>query len=90
MTSVSQHDPGAPLSQARSQAIGVRVVRGEPSEEEIVALIAGLVTMSAATAEPEEQIRQRHRWQDPARTMAISSYTRAGSRGPDEWRWSVR
>lgn len=73
-----------------ADAVGVRVVRGAPSDDEVVALIAGLATMTAGVPEPEEVSRPRNRWRDPARTIGLSPIGRKGGRGPDEWRWSTR
>lgn len=68
---------------------GVKIVRGDPSEDEIVALIAGLAAMTPAP-EPDDVARARVRWRDPGRGLRMSPLGRKGGRGPDEWRWSLR
>jgi hypothetical protein len=59
----------------------LRVVRGEPSEEELAALTA-LVT-AAAGGDEEPGPPARGRWNDPAR-----SFPRAVLPGPGAWRSS--
>ncbi|SNT17243.1 Acyl-CoA carboxylase epsilon subunit [Micrococcales bacterium KH10] len=70
---------------------GMRILRGDPTEDEIVALIAGLAaTAPQPTPDPEEVSRPRERWRDPGRGLRMSPLGRKGGRGPDEWRWSLR
>jgi len=69
---------------------GVRIVKGSPTDSELVALIAGLATVAAQPPESEDQVRRRVRWRDPARQLGTSPLGRAGGRGDDEWRWSLR
>ncbi|SDQ87457.1 acyl-CoA carboxylase subunit epsilon [Thermostaphylospora chromogena] len=56
----------------------LRIVRGSPAPEEIVALAVALTTASAPAAPPAPP---RSRWSDPASRMR-----RPLSRGPDAWR----
>ncbi|GAA2245497.1 hypothetical protein GCM10010401_18630 [Rarobacter faecitabidus] len=68
---------------------GLRIVRGEPTDVEIVALIAGLA--AAVPAEEDDPLtRARERWRDPGRGLRMSPLGRQGGRGHDEWRWSLR
>jgi len=69
---------------------GVRIVKGSPTETEVVALIAGLASVAATLPETEDAVRRRVRWRDPARLLGMSPLGRAGGRGEDEWRWSLR
>ena len=70
----------------------VRVVRGEPDDTELAALVAGLVAGSGAhdhhTASGEAARReeaQRRRWREGAARLADPL-----APGPDAWRWSAR
>jgi hypothetical protein len=68
----------------------VHVVRGEPDDVELAALVAGLA--AAVGSEAEELAAPAHSaWTDRARAMR----TRIGPRtpiaaGPGAWRWSLR
>ena len=67
----------------------VHVVRGEPDDVELAALVAGLAAAGGTGA--EEPAAPRHSaWTDRARAMR----TRIGPRTPitpgaDTWRWSL-
>ena len=71
----------------------VRVVRGEPDDSELAALVAGLVAGAARGAnvgQGEDVPRQQeaaahHRWRDAVHRLAGEH-----ARGPDAWRWSRR
>jgi hypothetical protein len=58
----------------------LRVVRGEPTPEELAALVAVLATRSAAVA-PAPAVRSA--WADPARRLGRTSP------GPSAWRRSA-
>ena len=71
----------------------VRVIRGDPDDLELAALVAGL---SAGTVHPDDTgvtqtVRARaeaaagRRWRDAAVGLADSL-----TPGPDAWRWSAR
>jgi hypothetical protein len=60
---------------------GLRVVRGDPTAEELAALVTVLVTRSGETAEPA---RGRSAWNDPARLVR-----RPLGHGPGGWRSSA-
>jgi hypothetical protein len=58
----------------------LRIVRGDPSAEELAALTALLAAFGTADAvEPAPPVRGR--WNDPAHSMR-----RAGTAGPGGWR----
>jgi hypothetical protein len=59
-----------------------RVVRGEPTDEEVAALTA--VLLAAASSAPAAGPVQRDRWSDPARRMR-----RPLCPGPGAWRASA-
>ncbi|HEY7100554.1 MAG TPA: acyl-CoA carboxylase epsilon subunit [Mycobacteriales bacterium] len=60
----------------------LRVVRGEPTAEELAALVAVLAARSAAAPEPAR--RRRSAWADPARRLGL-----AHRAGPGAWRRSA-
>jgi len=60
----------------------LRVVRGQPDHDELVALVAGL---SGAAEDEEHEAAGPTRWAARARTRR-----RPGRPGPDAWRWSGR
>ncbi|MDD9207891.1 acyl-CoA carboxylase subunit epsilon [Georgenia sp. 10Sc9-8] len=62
----------------------VRVVRGEPDEIELAALVAGIVAHRAAT-DHEEAPRAADAWGDHGRLIGA-----AAAPGPGTWRWSAR
>lgn len=61
----------------------VRIVRGEPDEIELAALVAGLV--ATRTPDVEDIAVNQQRWTDPARRVRGAGPRR---QGPDAWRWS--
>ncbi|MDM7855725.1 acyl-CoA carboxylase epsilon subunit [Cellulomonas alba] len=65
----------------------VQVVRGEPDDVELAALVAGLVAASSAAGDEwVERPAERSAW--VARRHGVRP---AGWRtGPDAWRWSLR
>ena len=64
----------------------VRVVRGEPDDDELAALVAGLMA-SAAGPLPDPDPALPGGWADHARWLRGASDVR---RGADAWRWSLR
>lgn len=56
----------------------LRVVRGEPTAEELAVLVAVLTTRSAPPAPPA---RTRSAWSDPARRLRVPARV-----GPGAWR----
>jgi len=69
------------------RAAHVRVVRGEPDEVELAALVAGLAaTVSDPTDDPHGYA-PASAWTDRARTVRGTAPPRPG---PDTWRWSLR
>jgi hypothetical protein len=64
----------------------VRVVRGDPDDVELAALVAGL----AAVAVPDDAGPDgpRSAWTDRRRTVRGPAGSPAP--GPDAWRWSLR
>ena len=64
----------------------VQVVRGAPDDHELAALVAGLMSRSAA--EPEHHEPAAHSaWTDRRRGVRASATWAAGG---DSWRWSLR
>lgn len=69
----------------------VRVLRGEPDDVELAALVAGLAGAAAAghtVAEEDDAARERAgrlRWR-----TAANGLRQATSPGPDAWRWSTQ
>lgn len=69
----------------------VRVVRGEPDDVELAALVAGLA--ATAAAEPSEHVHApTSPADDAARRWRAGVQPAAGGPvpGPDAWRWSGR
>ena len=65
------------------QQPGLRVVKGDPSFEELAALVA-VVAARTSSPEPESAPKTRSRWGDPA--YAVRPVL---SPGPDGWRRSA-
>jgi hypothetical protein len=74
----------------------VRVVRGEPDDVEVAALVAGLAAVAAAS-EPDD-VAPVEEWTNRVRTMrgtgagatAKNFGGRSGRHNADAWRWSLR
>ncbi|GIG40350.1 acyl-CoA carboxylase epsilon subunit [Cellulomonas phragmiteti] len=69
----------------------VQVVRGAPDDDELAALVAGLVAAAAGRTPQDEDTdaparAARARWVAPGRLRGAH----VPSRGPDAWRWSLR
>ena len=60
----------------------LRVVRGEPTAEELAAVVAVLAARSAAA--PQPAWRPRSAWADPARRLGLTHRA-----GPGAWRRST-
>ncbi|WP_036965288.1 acyl-CoA carboxylase epsilon subunit [Promicromonospora kroppenstedtii] len=74
----------------------VRVVRGEPDDVEVAALVAGLAAVAAAGTEPEDAAPLEE-WTNRSRVLrgngaatAKNFGGRAGRHNADSWRWSLR
>lgn len=75
----------------------VRIVRGEPDELEVAALVAGLAAVAAASGLPDDAA-PIDEWTNRARTLrangdgvsARSFGGREGRHNADAWRWSLR
>lgn len=67
----------------RTDGPHVQVVRGAPDEDELAALVAGLV--ATATGEPE-YLQLADAWTDRRRTLDPRP---APTPGPETWRWSL-
>lgn len=63
----------------------VRVVRGDPDEVELAALVAGLFAAAAGLAADETEPAEQPPWSDHARRLGA-----APAPGPSAWRWSAR
>lgn len=69
----------------------VSVVRGEPDDVELAALVAGLAAGLAPVADHGQEPGEpadvaRARWRRAARPGAVA----AATPGPDAWKWSLR
>jgi hypothetical protein len=64
----------------------VHVVRGEPDDVELAALVAGLAAVRTTDDAGDEAPRSA--WTDRSRGMR--GPTTSPHRGPDTWRWSLR
>jgi hypothetical protein len=75
----------------------VRVVRGDPDEIEVAALVAGLAAVAAADGLPDDAA-PLDEWTNRARSVrgngagvtAKNFGGRAGRHNADAWRWSLR
>ena len=64
----------------------VQVVRGTPDDDELAALVAGLVAASAGS-DDHGPVPAASAWTDRVRVLRGSAPPRAGA---DAWRWSLR
>ena len=74
---------GTPASGTGDASPHLRVVRGTPDHDELVALVAGLA--AAVPAIDDDPAAPAAHWAAPSRTRRV-----LGGRGPDAWRWSAR
>ncbi|HLV05677.1 acyl-CoA carboxylase subunit epsilon [uncultured Georgenia sp.] len=66
-------------------AAALRVVRGEPDDVELAALVAGIVAARAAAGDdPAPPSGRSAPWSDHARRRGLRP-----APGPDSWRWSL-
>ncbi|WP_291379171.1 acyl-CoA carboxylase subunit epsilon [Demequina sp.] len=70
-------------------AAAMRVVRGAPDDDELAALVAGMVAMANAAEQDEEPGSPTSAWMDRARTMRGIKVGVLG-RGSGAWRHSLR
>jgi hypothetical protein len=63
----------------------VRVVRGEPDEVELAALVAGIFAAVAGAGDDEAAAPPPAAWSDHTRRLGTSP-----TPGPATWRWSGR
>ncbi len=70
-------------------ASSMRVVRGAPDDEELAALVAGMVAMANAAEDEDEPGSPTSAWMDRARTMRGVRVGVLG-RGSVAWRHSLR
>jgi hypothetical protein len=84
---VTKPKQGSP--DAGEVAAGLRIVRGSVDDEELAALVAGMVAMVAARGASEEAASPTSAWMDRGRTLR----GRPGeilARGEAAWRHSLR
>ncbi len=77
-------DPFAGAPEGIDASDLVRVVRGDPDEAELAALVAGIMAVAAALHEPEAGVVHLPPWTDHARRVGASA-----APGPTTWRWSL-
>jgi len=75
--------------QALTAAAAMRVVRGAPDEEELAALVAGMVAIASRAIDDEEPGSPTSAWMDRSRTLRGARYGVLG-RGEASWRHSLR
>lgn len=75
--------------EAVAAAAAMRVVRGAPDDEELAALVAGVVAMASSASEDEEPGSPTSAWMDRSRTLRGARYGVLG-RGEAAWRHSLR
>lgn len=71
-------------------ASAMRIVRGDPDDEELAALVAGMVAVAASVSIEEEQPLASSAWMDRLRTMRGRPISGPLGRGPHAWRTSLR
>ncbi len=79
-------DPNEILAAASS----MRVVRGAPDDEELAALVAGMVAMASVQHDDEEPGSPTSAWMDRARTLRGQHPTMPLGHGETAWRHSLR
>lgn len=62
----------------------VRVVRGDPDEEELAALVAGIIAAAASLRDEEPESVELPPWTDHGRRLGAGPHP-----GPTSWRWSL-
>jgi hypothetical protein len=71
-------------------AAAVKIVRGSPDEEELAALVAGMVAVASAATADEDEPLARSAWMDRSRTLRGRRIVGPLGRGPLAWRNSLR
>ena len=71
-------------------AASMRIVRGDPDEAELAALVAGVVAVASASAMEDEDAGPSSAWMDRIRTMRGRRVIGPLGRGPSAWRHSFR
>ena len=79
-------DPADVLDAAAS----LRIVRGDPDDAELAALVAGVVAVASASAMEEDDAGPSSAWMDRIRTMRGRRVIGPLGRGPAAWRHSLR
>jgi hypothetical protein len=70
-------------------AAGLKIVRGTVDDDELAALVAGMIAVAAARNQAEESARPTSAWMDRQRTMRGRKVGVLG-RGDSAWRHSLR
>lgn len=81
MTEISRLDPDAGIDASDL----VRVVRGDPDEEELAALVAGIIAAAANLREEEPEQVPMPPWTEHSRRLGAGLHP-----GPTAWSWSLR
>ena len=71
-------------------AAAVKIVRGTPDDEELAALVAGMVAVASAVADDQDEPLARSAWMDRSRTLRGRRIVTPLGRGPLAWRNSLR
>ncbi|WP_435299613.1 acyl-CoA carboxylase subunit epsilon [Timonella sp. A28] len=75
------------LAAALSAATEVKVVGGQPNDDEVAALVASLVAVASAQPDDEaDDAAPQNQWTNHQRRLE----PRTPTRGRDAWRWSLR
>ncbi len=61
----------------------LRIVKGDPDDVELAALVAGIVAARAAAQDGEPPDTAPPAWADPGRHLGVQEP------GPSTWRWSL-
>jgi hypothetical protein len=67
----------------------MRVVRGAPDDEELAALVAGVVAMASGAPDDDDPGSPTSAWMDRSRTLRGARHDILG-RGESAWRHSLR
>lgn len=84
---MTEHLPAEPVGAHQPHDVAsdiVRVVRGEPDEMELAALVAGILTAASAARTAEPDLPAQPPWSDRARRLGATPRP-----GPGTWRWSL-
>ena len=84
MVNTDQLHARGPAAEIVAAAAQMRVVRGDPDDLEVAALVAGLVAVAASGTDVPEDAPETGQWVRRSRPgPALPS-------GGDSWRWSLR